>query len=403
MAPLLVVAAATVVVLAVVVYRQRRRIATLTVSLSETSRFDQVTGLLNRRAFEELLNSELDRSRRTGRPVAVIVGELEGMGRVNDARGHTAGDFLLQQIAQDFDKWKRRIDASGRLGGEKFGVLLPETDQHGAFLVAERLRRAVHRTIVAESVPLTISFGVASYPEHGQRFGVLMSAATRALDAAHELGHNRSVVYCRDVAQMLEELDEDHTPQLARIIALAEELDIRDTGTTGHSHTVGRYAELMAQELGLPADHVERVRIAGVLHDVGKTGVSDRVVSKPGPLDENEWRSIRTHPELGARLLAHPDFQDLQMWVLSHHERPDGKGYPHGLVGEAIPIESRILAIADAYEAMSADRSYRPSLGEEAAAAELRAGAGTQFDANLVELFLTALAREESRALSKVS
>jgi two-component system cell cycle response regulator len=310
---------------------------------------------------------------------------------------------VLTQIAQDFDKWKRRIDSSGRLSGEKFGVLLPETDQHGAFLVAERLRRAVRRTFAAEKVPLSISFGVASYPEHGQRFGVLMTAATRAVDAACELGRDRSVVYSRDVSQMLDQLHEDEAPQLGRIVALAEELDIRDTGTTGHSHTVGRYAELMARELGFDEEHVERVRLAGVLHDVGKTGVSDRVMTKPGPLDANEWRSIRTHPELGARLLAHPDFEDLQAWVLSHHERPDGQGYPHGLVGEAIPMESRILAVADAYEAMTADRSYRASLGEEAAAAELRAGAGTQFDAGVVELFLAALAREEARALARVS
>jgi diguanylate cyclase (GGDEF)-like protein/putative nucleotidyltransferase with HDIG domain len=403
MALVLVVVAVGALGLLAVVYNQRRQIATLTVSLSETSRLDPLTGLLNRRAFEELLNLELDRSRRTGRPVAVIIAEIDGMARVNAERGHASGDLVLKQVGHDLDKWKRRIDSSGRLGGEKFGVLLPETDQHGAFLVAERLRRAVRRTFSAEKVPLSISFGVASYPEHGQRFGVLMSAATRAVDAARDLGRDRSVVYCRDVSEMLDQLDDDQTPQLAWIVALAEELDIRDTGTPGHSHTVGRYSELMAQELGFGEDHVERVRLAGVLHDVGKTGVSDRVMTKPGPLDANEWRSIRTHPELGARLLAHPDFEDLGAWVLSHHERPDGQGYPHGLVGEAIPLEARILAVADAYEAMTSIRSYRSSLGEEAAAAELRAGAGTQFDANIVELFLTALAREDARALSRVS
>lgn len=125
-----------------VIFNQRRQVARLTARLSEASGFDQLTGLLNRRAFEELLNSELDRSRRTGRSVSVIVAEVDGVGRVNAERGHAAGDVALQQVGRDMQKWSRRIDSAGRLGGEKFGVLLPETDGHGAFLVAERLRRA---------------------------------------------------------------------------------------------------------------------------------------------------------------------------------------------------------------------------------------------------------------------
>jgi HD-GYP domain-containing protein (c-di-GMP phosphodiesterase class II) len=187
------------------------------------------------------------------------------------------------------------------------------------------------------------------------------------------------------------------------VIGLAEALDIRDTGSTGHSHTVGRYAELTAIELGLPGEHVERVRLAGVLHDVGKIGVSDRVVTKPGPLDADEWREMRTHPEIGARLLTHPNFDDLRAWVLSHHERPDGRGYPHGLTAEDIPLEGSILAVADAYEAMTADRVYRSSLGEEAARAELEAGAGTQFDARVVEAFLAAVAAAGAAPLKRVS
>jgi diguanylate cyclase (GGDEF)-like protein len=390
-------------VLLVVIYNQRGQIATLKVRLEEASRVDALTGLFNRRAFEELLNSELERSRRTGRPVAVIVGEIDGLSQVNAAHGHAAGDVALQQVAGDMAKWKRRIDSAGRLSGEKFGILLPETDEHGAYLVAERLRRAAVRSLSSAAVPMTISFGVASYPKHGEQFGVLMGAASRAVNVARELGRDRAVVYCHDVAKMLEDIPETHVPQLSRVLALAEELDIRDAGTTGHSETVGRYCELIALALGFDTDHAERVRLAGVLHDVGKTGVSDRVISKQGPLEPSEWRTIRTHPELGARLLAHPDLEDLRAWVLAHHERPDGGGYPYGLAGEQIPLESRILAVADAYEAMTADRSYRPALGEDAAAAELRGGAGTQFDAHVVDVFLSALARKETRALSRVS
>jgi diguanylate cyclase (GGDEF)-like protein/putative nucleotidyltransferase with HDIG domain len=402
MAPLLVLAVGAFALL-VVVLNQRGQIAALKVRLTEASRVDTLTGLISRRAFEELLSTELERSRRTGRPVAVIVGEIDGLGRVNAERGHQAGDAALQQVARDMTKWKRRIDSAGRLAGEKVGILLPETDEHGAYLVAERLRRAARRSFSVDALPLAISFGVASYPEHGEQFGVLMGAASRAVEIARELGRDRSVVYCPDVARMLDEIPADNVPQLPRMMALAEELDIRDCGTTGHSETVGRYSEMIARELGFQPEHVERIRVAGVLHDVGKTGVSDRVVSKQGPLEPSEWRTIRTHPELGARLLAHPDLEDLRAWVLAHHERPDGTGYPYGLIGEQIPLESRILAVADAYEAMTGDRSYRLSLGEEAAAGELRAGAGTQFDVRVVEVFLAALKRERARALSKAS
>ena len=404
MGPTLLFVAVALALLVVIVH-QRREIATLGLRLTEASRVDALTGLLNRRAFEEMLDFELDRSRRTGRPVSLIIGEIDGLGRLNAERGHAAGDSALQQLANDMAKWKRRIDSAGRLGGEKFGVILPETDEEGAFLVAERLRRASRRTFAADALPLTVSFGVAGYPEHGEQFGVLMGAAVRAVHAAHELGRDRSVIYCPDLERMLAEAREPSAaePRIADLIGLAEELDVRDSGVGGHSHAVGDYAELIARELGFSAEHVERIRLAGVLHDIGKTGVSDRLMSKPGPLDPDEWRSIRTHPEIGARLLAHPELEDLGAWVLAHHERPDGKGYPHGLEGDDIPMEARILAVADAYEAMTSERPYRSSLAAGAAANELRAGAGTQFDTQVVTVLLAALERQRTPALPQVS
>ena len=400
-----ILALGVVVVLLGVILHQRRQIARLYTRLSDASRTDPLTGLLNRRAFEELLDSELERSRRTGRPLAVVVGDVDGLGELNRRLGVPAGDRVLQLAARDMLKWKRRIDSAGRVGGEEFALLLPETDERGAFLLAERLRRAAHRTFGADTMPVTISFGVASYPEHGDRLDLLMSFATHAMGAAKELGKDRSVVYSEEVSRMLASVGgpEGAELQLATVVGLAEALDIRDAGAPGHSQTVGRYAEQIAAQLGLPDDNVERVRLAGVLHDVGKIGVSDRVIAKPGPLDAEEWREMRTHPEIGARLLAHPEFDDLRAWVHSHHERPDGRGYPLGLSGDSIPLEARILAVADAYEAMTADRAYRPSMGEEAARAELEAGAGTQFDAGVVRAFLQVLEAGRPAALRRVS
>ena len=384
---------------------QYRRIVALRARISDAARTDPLTGLLNRRALEESLDTELERASHADRPVSVIVGDLDSFATVNERHGHAAGDSALQLVAGSCLKWKRRVDQAARIGGEEFALLLPETDERGAFIVAERLRRATHRTFADASIPVTISFGVASSPAHGIDAVSLLRAAERAMAAAKDLGSDRTVIYSGEVGRTLEEsgVEADGQLQLATVIALAEALDIRDTGTGQHSHTVGRYSELMARELGFEEGHVERVRLAGVLHDIGKIGISDRVLSKPGPLDADEWQEMYTHPEIAARLLSRPEFDDLRAWILAHHERLDGTGYPYGLRGDDIPVEARILAVADAYEAMTADRTFRPALGAEAARAELAAGAGSQFDRELVDAFLRALDLGRVRRLRHVA
>jgi diguanylate cyclase (GGDEF)-like protein/putative nucleotidyltransferase with HDIG domain len=372
---------------------QRGRIRALRTRISDAARSDPLTGLLNRRSFDELLDLEVERARRTGRPLSVLFGDIDNFARVNEEQGHEAADAALELVARDLGKWKRRIDRAARIGGDEFALLLPETDEHGAHILAERLRRATHRSFGDAPVPLTICFGVASHPCHGGDSATLMRSAERAMLAAKQFGRDRSVVYSADVPTMLGVAGAPGDLQLATVIALAEALDIRDTGTAKHSHMVGRYAELMAIELGLESAHVERVRLAGVLHDVGKIGVSDAVLSKPGPLSADEWVEMKTHPEIAARLLSRPEFDDVRGWILAHHERPDGGGYPFGLGREQIPLEARILAVADAFEAMTADRVYRAAIGHAAARAELEAGAGTQFDAEVVEAFLRAVDR----------
>jgi diguanylate cyclase (GGDEF)-like protein/putative nucleotidyltransferase with HDIG domain len=393
------------VVLAGFALLQRRRIADLRTRIADSNRTDPLTGLLNRRAFEELLERELERAARAERPISVIVGDVDGFRAINEAHGHAAGDTALQAIAHNALKWKRRIDLAARIGGEEFALLLPETDERGAFIVAERLRRATHRSFVDSAPGVAFSFGVATAPAHAADVIGLLRAADSATAAAKDLGGDRTVIYSDEVARMLAEMggQAGEELQLATVIALAEALDIRDTGTGQHSHTVGRYAEMMARELGLAEERVERVRLAGLLHDIGKIGISDRVLSKPGPLDPDEWQEMRTHPEIGARLLSRAEFEDLRAWILAHHERPDGLGYPHKLSGDEIPLEARILAVGDAYEAMTADRCYRPALGESAARAELEAGAGTQFDAPVVAAFLRALDARQARHLHRVA
>jgi len=371
---------------------QHGRIRALRSRIADASRTDPLTGLINRRAFEEVLELELERAVRGERPMSVIVGDIDGFRWVNEQHGHASGDAALQSVATNALKWKRRIDVAARIGGEEFALLLPETDERGAFIVAERLRRATHRSFAEATVGVKFSFGVATAPAHGADAVGLLRAADQAVAAAKDLGGDRTVIFSDEVARALEQQGRAGSElQLATVIALAEALDIRDTGTGQHSHTVARYAELMARELGVDEERVERVRLAGVLHDIGKIGIPDRVLTKPGPLDASEWQEMYTHPEIGARLLSRPEFEDLREWILAHHERPDGLGYPRGLRAAQIPLEARILAVADAYEAMTADRCYRAALGEQAARAELEAAAGSQFDADVVAAMLRAL------------
>jgi diguanylate cyclase (GGDEF)-like protein/putative nucleotidyltransferase with HDIG domain len=384
---------------------QRGLITSLRSRIADANRTDPLTGLLNRRAFEEQLELELERATRAESPLSVIVGDIDNFRAINEHHGHAAGDTALEAVALNALKWKRRIDIAARIGGEEFALLLPETDERGAFIVAERLRRATHRSFVDAPIGVNFSFGVATAPRHAADAVGLLRAADRATTAAKDLGGDRTVIYSEEVARSLSHMSGHATGELklATVIALAEALDVRDTGTGQHSHTVGRYAELMARALQLDEEHVERVRLAGVLHDIGKIGISDSVLSKPGPLDAEEWQEMYTHPEIGARLLAQPELDDIRSWILAHHERPDGLGYPFGLAADQIPLEAHIISVADAYEAMTAERVYRPALGEAAARAELEGGAGTQFDGKVVGVFLTALDAGRSRRLRRVA
>ncbi len=352
--------------------------------LRELAELDPLTGLRNRRGFEQGLDGQRA-------PLALVICDLDHFKRVNDTLGHPAGDDVLRRFADLLRACTREDDAAIRLGGEEFALVLSGVGEREALAVAERLRREVASEFREFPVPISVSVGIADAGP-GADPESLVRAANRALFAAKRLGRDRCVVHHADTLATLDALADDRAgEQLAAAMLLAETLDLRDVATARHSETVGRYAERIAHELGLAADQVERVRVAGVLHDIGKLGISDAVLLKPGKLEPREWDEIRRHPELGARILEHANLRDVASWVLAHHERVDGTGYPRGLQGAAIPLEGRILAVADAYEAMTADRPYRRALAEAEARAELGRGAGTQFDAAVVDAFLRVL------------
>ena len=350
---------------------------------------DPLTGLRNRRGLQEHIDAEI--ARMGG--VAVLVCDLDHFKRVNDVLGYERGDEVLRRVAGVL---ARAGGLAARLGGEEFALVLPGACERAALAAGERIRAAVLEACADFPWAITTSVGVAVSGPDSETASLLLRAATRAVFGAKRLGRDRCVAYHAETLEpLLGTLDDAGgaaREQLAAAMLLAETLDLRDVSTARHSQTVGRLAESIARRLGLDEARVERIRAAGVLHDIGKLGVADAVLQKPGPLTDAEWADMRRHPELGARILEHANLRDIGRWVLAHHERVDGGGYPNGLAGDAIPLEARILAVADAYEAMTADRPYRTALGHDAAQDELRAQAGAQFDTRVVEAFLAALA-----------
>jgi diguanylate cyclase (GGDEF)-like protein/putative nucleotidyltransferase with HDIG domain len=396
-----IVGMGTLLVGGILIAAMRERVELLISRLYDAARTDALTHLPNRRGFRELLDLELERARRGETQVAVVVGDLDHFKEVNDRSGHHVGDAALQRTAAVLRSGARQIDVAARVGGEEFALVLPGTDAPGAHTLAERLRDELRDEFARDVIPLTISFGIATYPEHGETAASILRAADEALYAAKDSGRNRSVVHDPALHARRRgtgELDLEGERFLAVVLDLAEAIDLRFSGSARHSETVGRYAEMMARELGLPEQRVSRVRLAGMLHDIGKIGVPNAILRKPGALTEEERAIICEHPGLGARMLEHPRLADVQAWVRAHHERPDGRGYPLGISGDALPLEARILAVADAYEAMTSDRAYRGSIGHAAARAELERCAGSQFDERVVQAFLDVLARESERA-----
>src|SRR5687768_2098049 len=376
--------------------------------LSEAALTDTLTGLKNRLALDRELQTEVERALRSGEPLSVVIGDLDYFKSVNDRLGHRAGDEALVRAGQVLLRYRRAADSIARTGGEEFTILLPGATEHEAYLVSERMRGAVERDFRGDPAVLTFSFGVATYPDHGRSADSVLEAADQALYAAKALGRNRCVIFNPEISAIFapEAGRGADEVQLATLVSLAEALDLRDTGTADHSWTVGRYCGLIAEELGMAPDRVKRIEVAGILHDIGKIGLPDAILQKPGPLGRAEPAEMRTHPEIGAQILSGRGLEDLRGWVLTHHERPDGKGYPAGLSDEEIPLEAKILAVADAYEAMTADRVYRERLGAQAARSELLRCVGTQFDARVVAAFMAVLERldqEEAAAEANVA
>ena len=361
------------------------------------ARTDDLTGALNRRYFAERVAAELARADdRCG----LLLLDVDHFKHVNDVYGHVAGDAVLVALARLVESSLEPGDCLARWGGEEFGVLLREIGSEEQLAQrAGTLQRAVAEAPISAgdvTLKLTISIGAVRASSEIATLDALMEAVDRCLYAAKRSGRNR--------VRLLSDIELDPAPasepealSIARALIFAA--SSRESTLEAHAERVASLAGLTAVELALSAAGVFRCQLAGWLHDVGKIAIPDSVLSYPGPLDDEQWGVMRTHPVVGEEIVRRiPVLSEVATAVRHHHELYGGGGYPDGLMGAEIPIEARIVAVADAFATMTVDRVYASARSPEAGAAELRRSAGTHFDPVIVEALLSSLGYADRQA-----
>jgi len=348
---------------------------------------DALTSLGNHRSFQIDLRRALAEAAAEEGLMSLALIDLDAFKDINDRFGHPVGDAVLRLVARVLRE-QCGEGCAYRVGGEEFAALLPGHTTWAADAVFDRVHERLAATEFPHGEPVTVSVGLAVYPEHGHDRETLNDVADAALYWAKNHGKNRTCIYSPTVVRSytpaeLAEAAERHA-RLRAAEGLIRVVDAKDTYAGAHSQAVARLAESIARTMGLDVEVVEQVRLAGLLHDLGKIAIPDRILQKPGRLDPDELRVMREHPVLGARLLEGLGVSPVDRWILHHHERWDGSGYPLGLAGEEIPLGSRIILVADAFDAMTSDRCYRAAGTASAAIAELRKRCWTQFDARVV-------------------
>jgi len=346
---------------------------------------DPLTGLGNHRHFHERLHRELLAAEDAGVPLSLCLLDVDDFKRVNDRFGHPTGDRVLAELAGRL----RHGGEAFRLGGDEFAVLMPRLDEAAADEAATAITERIRSLPLADGLEVTASAGVATLRAGALERDELVRLADSALYSAKEHGKDQ-VRSSRENVVELAELRRlagagERAGRYRAASRLAEAVDARDAFGRSHSRRVGELAARVAERLGADSEQVELARLAGSLHDLGKLAIPEEILRKTLPLTEPERRIVQRHPQTGFRMLASLGVDRVATWVLHHHERWDGLGYPDGLEGEAIPLGARIVFVADAFDAMTAERAYGQRLSTGEALAELRRCAGTQFDPRIVE------------------
>ncbi|MCB2298530.1 HD domain-containing phosphohydrolase [Clostridium tagluense] len=326
---------------------------------------DRLTGLYNRRFYEEELN-RLDTARNL--PLTIVMGDVNGLKIINDSFGHIMGDELLKKVAEVIKLGCRANDIIARLGGDEFVIILPKTDAFEAEQIINRINDLSLKEKVG-SIDISISFG---HETKNTEEEITEEILKKAEDHMYK-----------------KKLFESPSMRGKAINAIIKTLHEKNKREEQHSHRVSVLCKRMGEALRMAESEIQELTSIGLLHDIGKIAIDENILNKPGKLTDIEWNEIKRHPEIGYRILnTVNDMSDMSRCVLHHHERWDGKGYPKGLKGQEIPFVARIIAIADTYDAMTSERSYRSALSEEIAIAELQKNAGIQFDPKLVRTFI---------------
>lgn len=360
---------------------------------------DSLTKLHNHRHFYEKLEETIHNNDIA--IFSIIMIDVDHFKLFNDLYGHVEGDSVLEKIGSILMEHVKADDIVARYGGEEFAIISPDADSNEALLLAEKIRVAVENEFISSNNIkrfLTISLGVSCYPIQCKRKEDILKHADTALYAAKKNGKNQSIVYTPDgfkgidiipvtTIETLEDTMND--TYLSAIYALAATIDAKDHYTYGHSENVSKYGVVLAKAAGLDNDIIDHIKHAGLLHDIGKLGIPEHILTKPTSLTNEEFSLMKKHVDMSITIIKHiPNLIQVIPAILCHHEKYDGSGYPRGLKGDSIPIEGRCLCIVDAFDAMTSDRSYRKSLTVDEALQEIDRNKGIQFDPELSEIFI---------------
>jgi diguanylate cyclase (GGDEF)-like protein/putative nucleotidyltransferase with HDIG domain len=424
---------------------------------------DGLTGVKTHRFFMEALSAEWKRSTRAGRAFALVLMDLDRFKFVNDFYGHLEGDMVLQRVGHILEANCRRSDVVARYGGDEFVILMPETSMEQARQLASKLRGWVCADTLLREKNVSASFGIACYPLHGSSPQELIQVADASMYLSKHQGGNavstadhfdpgeakkwkKDVLEAylgvtlkrlfatgpeafEEIYQRLKQFTESLAateagngvtlapvipegagpqalPQavLDTVTSLAFAIDAKDHYTQGHSQKVSAYAALIAEAMEMSEAEIDEIRLGAVLHDIGKVGIPEQILNKSGPLNPDEWETMKSHVVFGAKILEPlTPLARVREMVHHHHEYFDGSGYPHALRAEEIPLGARIIAVADAYDTITSDRTYKKGRTAEDALAELERCSNAQFDAHIVEIFVRVMKQQANPIIEVAS
>ena len=353
---------------------------------------DALTGLMNHRGALQTMDAAITDATANSRELSLLMGDIDGFKLFNDTYGHVMGDQVLKLVA---NACRQVVDASGtvcRYGGDEFLVVLPGHDKRSAMELAQQINdwlgKAEFQTESSGLVPVRISIGVASFPQDTRSPSELVAIADAAMYEAKRPGNHQGA----------SAISTKNDTTFGVLNSLVQAVDTKDRYTKDHCDIVAEYAVKLAERMNLSEEAGRALRIAGLLHDIGKLAIPDEILKKPGPLDQAEYQVMQRHVKIGEVLIREvPQLKDVLQAVSCHHERYDGTGYPRGLKGDTIPLLGRIIAVADAYSAMCLDRPYRKAMPHDRILTELVAGSGIQFDPEILNVFTELLLEEQLR------